>query len=49
MCKRKEMLVLGLFSLILHYSMRLHVSQCFNCVKTDNVQKNAFLAPNNAF
>ena len=29
--------------------MRLHVSQCFHCVKTDNVQKNAFLARNNAF
>ena len=44
------MLVLGLFSLILHNSMRLHVSQCFHCVKTDSVQKkNAFLARNNAF
>ena len=28
--KRKEMLVLALFSLILHNSMRLHVSQCFH-------------------
>ena len=38
------MLVLGLVSLILHNSMRLHVSQCFHCLKTDNVRKNAFLA-----
>ena len=37
--KRKEMLVLGFFSLSLHNSMRLHVSQSFHCVKTDNVQK----------
>ena len=37
-----EMLVLALVSLILHISKRLHVSQCFHCVKTDNVQKNAF-------
>ena len=38
------MLVLGLVSLILHSSMRLLVSQCFHCVKTDNVQKNVFSA-----
>ena len=41
-CKRREMLVLALVSLILHNSMRLHVSQCFHCVKTDNVQKTRF-------
>ena len=43
---RKEMLVLALVSLILHNSMHLHVSQCFHCVKTDNVQKthNEFFA-----
>ena len=40
--KRREMLVLALVSLIRHYSMRLHVSQCFLCVKTDNVQKTRF-------
>ena len=38
------MLVLALVRLILHKSMRLHVSQCCHCakkkhVKTDNVQK----------
>ena len=37
--KRKEMHVFALVSLILHNSMRLHVSQCFHCVKIDNVQK----------
>ena len=47
--KRREMFVLGLVSPIVQKSMRLHVSQCFHCVKTDNVQKNAFLAQNNAF
>ena len=36
------MLVLALVSLILHNSMRLHVSQCFHCVKNDNVQKTRF-------
>ena len=40
--KRREMLVLALVSLILLNSMRLHVSQCFHCVKTDNVQKTRF-------
>ena len=30
------MLVLALVGLIQHNSMRLHVSQCFHCVKTDN-------------
>ena len=39
---RKEMLVLALVILILHNSMHLHVSQCFHCVKTDNVQKTRF-------
>ena len=33
------MLVSFLVCLILHNSMRLHVSQCFHCVKTNNVQK----------
>ena len=42
--KRKEKFVLALTSLILHNSMRLHVSQCFQCVKTDNVQKHVFSA-----
>ena len=37
-----EMLVLALVSLILQNSKRLHVSQCFHCVKTDNVQKTRF-------
>ena len=41
--KRKEMLVLALVSLILHNSMRLHVSQCSHCVKTDKVPKTRFL------
>ena len=33
------MLVLTLVSLILHNAMRLHVSQCFHCVKTNNEHK----------
>ena len=37
--ERRKMLVLALVSLIRHNSMRLHVSLCFHCVKTDNVQK----------
>ena len=40
--KRKETFVLGLDILILHNSMQLHVSQCFHCIKTDNVQKTRF-------
>ena len=40
--KREEMLVLAISSITLHNSMRLHVSQCFHCVKTDNVQKTRF-------
>ena len=40
--KRKEMLVLALVSLVRHNSMRLHISQCFHCVKTDMVQKRVF-------
>ena len=48
-CKRREMLVLALVGLILHNSVRLHVSQCFRCVKTENVQKTAFLPRNNEF
>ena len=40
--KRREMLVLALVSLILHNPMRLLVSQCFHCVKTDNLQKLRF-------
>ena len=37
--KRRQLLVLALVSLVPHNSMRLHHSQCFNCVKTDNVHK----------
>ena len=40
--ERREKLVLALVTLILHNSMRLHVSQCFHCVKTDNVHKTHF-------
>ena len=40
--KRKKKLVVALVSLILHNSMRLHHSQCFHCVKTDNVHKTRF-------
>ena len=47
--KRRKMFLLELVSLLLHNSLRLHVSLCFHCVKTDNVQKNAFLTRNNAF
>ena len=47
--KRKEKFVLALVSLILHNSMRLHVSQCFQCVKTDNVQKHVFSAKKRVF
>ena len=47
--KHREMLVLALVSLILHNSMRLLVSQCFHCVKTDNVQKTRFSAFNLVF
>ena len=36
------MLVLALVNLILHNSMRLHVSQCFHFLETDNVQKTRF-------
>ena len=40
--KRSEMLVLALVSLILHNLLGLHVSQCFHCVKADNVLKCVF-------
>ena len=40
--RRKEMLVLALVNLVLHKSMRLHHSQCFHCVKIDNVQNTRF-------
>ena len=40
--KRRETLVSALVSLVLQNSMRLHHSQCFHCVKTDNVQKTRF-------
>ena len=40
--KRRETLVLALVSLDLHNLMRLHVSQCFYCVKTDNVHQTHF-------
>ena len=36
------MLDLALISLFLHISMRLNHSQCFHCVKTDNVHKTRF-------
>ena len=42
--KRRETLVLALVSLFLHNSMHLHHSQCFHCVKHDNVQKRVFSA-----
>ena len=41
------MLVLALDGLIQHNSIRLHVFQCFHCVKTDNVQSRP-LPRNNA-
>ena len=40
--KRRETLVLALTSLILHSLRRLHGSQGFHCVKTDNVHKTRF-------
>ena len=40
--KRREIFVSALVCLILHNSMRVHVSQKFHCVKTDNVQKTRF-------
>ena len=40
------MLVVALVSLVVHSSMRLHISQCFQCVKTDNVHKTRFSAFN---
>ena len=40
--KRKEMLALAIVTLFLHNLMRLHVSQSFHCVKTDNVHKTRF-------
>ena len=36
------MLGLALVSLILHISMRLHVSLCFHCFKSENVHKTRF-------
>ena len=42
--KRREMLVLALVRLVLHNSLRLHHSEGFHCVKTDNVQKTRFSA-----
>ena len=36
------MRVLPLVILFLHNSKRLHVSQCFHCVETDNVYKRRF-------
>ena len=41
--KRKEMLVLALYSLFLYNSMRLPFFQCFHCVKTDNMHKTRFM------
>ena len=48
-CKRREMLVLALVSLVLHNLMRLHHSQCFHSVKTDNVHKTRLSASNVIF
>ena len=42
--KRREMLVLALNSLILHNSMRLHVSPCFHILKTILCKKHVFIA-----
>ena len=39
------MLVLTLIRLILHNSLRLHVSQCVHCVETDNMQKKRVFSP----
>ena len=41
-CKHRKLLVLALVSLCLHNLMRLHVSQCFHCVKTNNVHNTRF-------
>ena len=40
--KSMEKFVLALVSLVLHNSPRLHHSQCFHCVKTENVHKTRF-------
>ena len=37
------MLVSALSNIVLHNSLRLHVSQWFHCVKTDNVHDTCFL------
>ena len=42
--KRRQMRVLALVSLILHNSMRLHVTQCIHGFKTNNVIKRVFTA-----
>ena len=42
--KSKKTLVLALAGLLLHNSMRLLVSQCFQCVKIDNVKKKRILS-----
>ena len=36
------MIVLALVRLMLHKSMRLHVSQCFHCVKADSMHETRF-------
>ena len=41
-CTHKELLVLVLVSLSLHNLTRLHVSQCFHCVKNNNEHKTCF-------
>ena len=43
------MVVSVLIRQILHYPMRLHVSQCFHCVKTDTVHQTRFSAFNLVF
>ena len=40
--ENKEMLVLALYSLTLRILFHLHVSECFHCVKIDNVRKTRF-------
>ena len=40
--KRRKTLDSALVMLILHNLLRLHVSQCVHCVKTDNVHKTRF-------
>ena len=45
----QKMLVLTLYNLILHSSMRWPVSQCFLCVVTNSAQKTRFLGEKTRF